>query len=84
MNSAVAKIVKALSNYSPSVITASTGSVYIMLTGSKVRQIRVANHAGQKSKRNCWELRSDVGTKRYGSVRIYGASAINQLIGDFK
>ena len=84
MDNLVRRIVKSLAKYSPEVIEASTGSIYIMLTGSKVRQIRVANHPGNEPKRNCWELRSDVCTKRYGSVRVYNNSAIDRLIADIK
>jgi hypothetical protein len=74
----------ALSDYEFEVSQPSTGSVYISFTGTKVKQIRIANHAGHKSSRNCWELRTDAMTSRKGGNRVYNFRAVNQLIKDFK
>lgn len=80
----VEKIVRELSKFNPVVTIADTGSIYIKLTGSKVREIRVSNHKGHNLKRNVWEVRSDAMTSRGKFNRVYHVSAINQLIRDFK
>ncbi len=80
----ISKIMRALKMFSPELVTASTGSVYIKFTGSKVKQIRIANHPGQKTSRNCWELRSDAGNQRRKDGRIYNFRSVDLLIADFK
>lgn len=78
-------IVKALDRFNPIVTVAKSGSIYITLSGSKVKQIRLANHNGHNLKRNVWQLRSDAMTTRKNPQnRIYNISAINQLIKDIK
>lgn len=78
------KITNALIEYNPAVKASPSGSVYIKLTGSKVKQIRVANHPGRKTSRNCWELRSDVQNQRRKDGRIYNFKSVNALINDIK
>ena len=85
MKSLVDKITSELTEFKPVVNIASSGSIYISFTGSKVREVRIADHAGHKLKRNVWELRSDAMTSRKNpSNRVYNFSAISQLIRDFK
>lgn len=78
------KIISELSAFSPVITQASTGSIYISFTGSKVREVRISNHSGHKLKRNVWELRTDAMSKRDGSNRIYNSKSVSQLIKDFK
>lgn len=80
----ISKILSALKQYKPEVRTSGTGSVYIKFTGSKVKQIRVANHPGRKTSRNCWEVRSDVQNQRRSDGRIYNFRSVDMLIADFK
>ena len=78
-------ILKSLSEFSPVVHEAKSGSVYISFTGSKVREIRISNHSGHKLKPNVWQLRSDAMTSRkQPKNRIYNTKDINQMIKDFK
>jgi hypothetical protein len=79
----ISKILKALKQYQPEVRQAGTGTFYIKFTGSKVKQIRIANHPGQKTSRNCWELRSDSQNQRRKDGRIYNFRSVDQLIADF-
>ena len=82
---AVEKIMQSLSIFSPKLHQAPTGSVYISFTGSKVREIRISNHTGQKLKPNVWQLRSDAMTSRKNPKnRVYNTKDVNQLISDFK
>jgi len=85
MNKYLELILKGLSQFNPVVVTASTGSIYISFEGSKVREIRIANHKGHKAKRNVWELRTDAMTCRgKNNNRTYNVNSINSLIADFK
>jgi RNase P/RNase MRP subunit p29 len=59
------------------VVNAKT-SIYIMIEGVKVKQIRVSNHNGHKSKRNCLQFRTDAMTSEKNGV--YNMSSINRLI----
>ena len=78
-------IVNSLSQFSPVVHKADSGSVYISFTGSKVREIRISNHTGHKLKPNVWQLRSDAMTSRKNPKnRVYNTKDINQMIKDFK
>ena len=61
-----------------------SGSIYLSFAGCKVKQIRIAGHAGHKAKKGHWELRTDAATSRKGLGRIYSAGSINQLIKEFK
>ncbi len=80
----ISKLIGALKSYNPVVKSSVTGSVYIKLSNSKVKQIRIANHPGRKTSKNCWELRSDVQNQRRKGGRIYNFKSINMLIADFK
>ena len=78
------KIIIALKKYKPELKRSTSGSVYIKFSGSKVKQIRVANHPGRKTSRNCWEVRSDVQNQRRSDGRIYNFRSVDMLIADFK
>ena len=75
-------VVEGLAKFNPVVKVACTGSVYIKLTGTKVKEIRVANHNGRKISKNVWQLRTDAMTHRYKFNRIYNVKDINQMISD--
>lgn len=78
-------IVSKLSQFNPQVYTAPTGSVYISFSGSKVREIRISDHSGQKLKRNVWQLRTDAMTSRKNpSNRVYNVKDVDNMIKDFK
>lgn len=78
-------IVNSLSQFSPVVHKADSGSVYISFTDSKVREIRISNHTGHKLKPNVWQLRPDAMTSRKNPKnRVYNTKDINQMIKDFK
>ena len=79
-----ARIEAELSNFHLCTTASSSGSVYMHFVGSKVKQIRIANHKGHKLKRNVWEVRSDAMTSRSQFNRVYNVNAVNQLIRDFK
>lgn len=76
------KLSKALQQFNPEIKTSSSGSIYIKLSGCKVKQIRVANHPGRKTGASSWELRSDAVTGRYRTGRVYSINAVNLLIAD--
>ncbi len=78
------KIITELSQFNPVIKKASTGSIYIAFNGSKIREVRIANHPGHKLKRNVWELRSDAMSKRDRFNRVYNSNSVAQLIKDFK
>tara|TARA_Y100000310_G_scaffold204539_1_gene204775 strand:- start:146 stop:400 length:255 start_codon:yes stop_codon:yes gene_type:complete len=78
------KLMNELKVFEPSMVTAPTGSIYIQFANSKIKQVRIANHPGRKTSRNCWELRSDSCSIRKPSGRIYNARDIANLIKDFK
>ena len=84
IDKAAIKIIIALKKYKPELKRSASGSVYIKLSGSKVKQIRVSNHPGRKTSRNCWEIRSDVQNQRRSDGRIYNFRSVNMLIADFK
>ena len=74
-------LLKELSHLSPRLTVCGTGSVYIKLTGN-VKQLRLSNHAGRKTSRNSWEVRTDAMTTRKNNTRIYNVNAVSQLIAD--
>lgn len=84
LSNLVNHIVHELQAYKPVVKECSTGSFYITFSDSKVKQLRVANHGGHKLKPYHWELRTDVMSKRSGTVRVYNSRSISQLLNDFK
>lgn len=81
----VEKLMSALGHLQPELTVSDSGSFYISLIGSKVRQIRVSNHSGHKLKRNVWELRSDAMTSRKKPFnRVYNIKDINVLISELR
>jgi hypothetical protein len=66
-----------LTEYNP-VIVNSTTSVYIRLENSKIKQIRVSDHNGRKTSRNCLEVRTDATTSRKN--QIYGVLDIKHAV----
>lgn len=76
-------LMKELEHLSPKLTICETGSIYVKLIG-KIKQIRIANHKGRKTSRNCWELRSDAMTTRKNLTRIYNINSLYQLISDLK
>lgn len=78
-------LASALGRFYPEIKIASSGSVYIYLSNSKVKCVRVANHNGRSIKPNVWELRTDAMTSRKNPKnRIYNIKAVNSLIMDIK
>ncbi len=44
-------------------------STYVKLSNcGRVKQIRISDHEGHKSSRNCWELRKDRSTQRVKKI----------------
>ena len=44
-------------------------SIYVRLSDcGRVKQIRISDHEGHKSSRNCWELRKDRSTQRVKKI----------------
>lgn len=80
------KIVSELSKFNPEVKISGTGSAYISFTGSKVKRVRISDHAGHKLKRNTWEIRSDAMTcrKSRNNNRVYNAKDIDKFIKEFR
>ena len=56
----------------------SGSSVYIKIENSNIKQIRISNHNGHKSSKNCLEFRTDAMTSEKNGV--YNTSSINRLI----
>lgn len=72
----VNQIVKQLQGYSPNVVD-SKSSIYIRLSNSKIKQIRVSDHNGRKTSRNCIEVRTDAMTSR--KTRYIARLTLNML-----
>lgn len=61
---AIANIIStSLSRFNPEIVNAES-SVYVKLTGSKFRQVRISDHNGRKTSAKCIEIRKDAMTDR--------------------
>jgi hypothetical protein len=81
----VDQLIRELERFCPQVYRAESGSVYIRFSGSRVREIRIADHKGHRLSRNVWELRSDAMTSRKNPAnRVYNHRDVKALIKDFR
>ncbi|CAL9989041.1 hypothetical protein VPHD479_0306 [Vibrio phage D479] len=78
------QVMTAVAHLNPTLTIAPTGSIYIYVTGQKVKQIRLADHGGHTPKRGSWEIRSDAMTKRNVSTRVYHTSSLNACLRDLE
>lgn len=55
-------------------------SIYVKLTDcGRVKQIRISDHEGHKTSRNCWEIRKDRPTQRI--KKIFAFNDVSTAIG---
>lgn len=78
------KLENALKEFNPVVKISKTGSIYIKLSGNKIKEIRIADHNGRGLSRNVWELRTDAMTHRDKFNRVYNRKDLNKMVADLK